>query len=410
MSFLKTLNSPIVDHTLLAGSLAGVHFSPAVSSICLLLFVLLSISKWWFVDTPSKSKFRWYQWSFLGLLMLFFSIDGFNSHSLLESFKNLQVVLPFFAMPSILFSAIHRKTPWSKVWYLYSLPLIWVILPVAVNYWNNQEFLSQMVLESKPLPLYTQVYHIEFSLLITAVLLFLSVLWIEKKEIRSTFFIINYALLWLGLHLISARTGLLGYWLGIGILLLKNRSYLRTKWVLSLSAILIVCFWVVPSLRNRIVNSYRDIHVILVGGDLNHKSFGQRVEAWKATTGVIERAPNTGIGSIDFNATLMQSYSEMGTRLRPSNWIGPHNQWLQWMAEYGIWAVVLVVLAIAGLFKKWPNNSYKWLWMMPMFFASNFESILERQAGVLAVLSLLFLLAQINPIEKEEKVLDSVVN
>jgi hypothetical protein len=72
--------------------------------------------------------------------------------------------------------------------------------------------------------------------------------------------------------------------------------------------------------------------------------------------------------------------------------------------------VVLVVLAIAGLFMKWPNNSYKWLWMMPMFFASNFESILERQAGVLAVLSLLFLLAQINPKEKEEKVLDSVVN
>jgi O-antigen ligase len=410
MSFQKKLNNSDWGHLLLAISLASIHFAPAVSSISLILFLVVVI-RGYLISIEAQQKKHW---MLQGLFLLFFAgilfYDAQFEGGVDRSWANLQVALPLFFLPMLIRYGQLNHTEWQRVWYLYTLPLIWTLIPVAINYLANSTFLSQMVLESKPLPLYTMVYHIEYSLLITVVLLFLTFLWINKKELRTAFFTVNYVLLWIGLHLISARTGLLSYWLGMGWLIFKHSEGFKLsklKWVIAICGL---SLFFIPTIKNRIINSYQDIQTTITGGDINHKSFGQRVEAWKATSRLIKEKPFTGVGSNAFFPKLMGEYEEMGSTLRPSNWTGPHNQWLQWAAEYGLIAFLIGLLLLGMQLFYWQNQIIRISWVLVLGVASLFESIAERQSGVLAIVVFTVLLTSIDSKEKREKVSGSVAN
>lgn len=410
MLFLKNLNNSDWGHLLLAISMASIHFAPALSSLFLILFLLIAIRKNLISTEVQPKKYLtlqgFYILFFFGILISDAQFEG----GIDRSSANVQVALPLFLLPMLIRYGQINDTEWKRVWYLYALPLIWTLIPVALNYLANSDFLSQMVLESKPLPLYSRVYHIEYSLLITVVLLFLTLIWIKHEELRTPFFTVNYVLLWIGLHLISARTGLLSYWLGTVWLILKHSEGLKLskiKWILAICGLFLLF---IPTVKNRIINSYQDIQTTITGGDINHKSFGQRVEAWKATSRLIKDKPLTGVGSNAFSSKLMGEYEEMGSTLRPSNWIGPHNQWLQWAAEYGLIALFIGLLLLGMQMYYWQEQVIRILWVLVLGTASLFESIAERQAGVLAIVVFTVLMASIASKEKRDKVSASVAN
>lgn len=410
MLFLKNLNNSDWGHLLLAISMASIHFAPALSSLFLILFLLIAIRKNLISTEVQPKKYLtlqgFYILFFFGILISDAQFEG----GIDRSSANVQVALPLFLLPMLIRYGQINDTEWKRVWYLYALPLIWTLIPVALNYLANSDFLSQMVLESKPLPLYSRVYHIEYSLLITVVLLFLTLIWIKHEELRTPFFTVNYVLLWIGLHLISARTGLLSYWLGTVWLILKHSEGLKLskiKWILAICGLFLLF---IPTVKNRIINSYQDIQTTITGGDINHKSFGQRVEAWKATSRLIKEKPLTGVGSNAFSPKLMGEYEEMGSTLRPSNWIGPHNQWLQWAAEYGLIALFIGLLLLGMQMYYWQEQVIRILWVLVLGTASLFESIAERQAGVLAIVVFTVLMASIASKEKRDKVSASVAN
>lgn len=410
MLFLKNLNNSDWGHLLLAISMASIHFAPALSSLFLILFLLIAIRKNLISTEVQPKKYLtlqgFYILFFFGILISDAQFEG----GIDRSSANVQVALPLFLLPMLIRYGQINDTEWKRVWYLYALPLIWTLIPVALNYLANSDFLSQMVLESKPLPLYSRVYHIEYSLLITVVLLFLTLIWIKHEELRTPFFTVNYVLLWIGLHLISARTGLLSYWLGTVWLILKHSEGLKLskiKWILAICSLFLLF---IPTVKNRIINSYQDIQTTITGGDINHKSFGQRVEAWKATSRLIKDKPLTGVGSNAFSSKLMGEYEEMGSTLRPSNWIGPHNQWLQWAAEYGLIALFIGLLLLGMQMYYWQEQVIRILLVLVLGTASLFESIAERQAGVLAIVVFTVLMASIASKEKRDKVSASVAN
>ncbi len=410
MLFLKNLNNSDWGHLLLAISMASIHFAPALSSLFLILFLLIAIRKNLISTEVQPKKYLtlqgFYILFFFGILISDAQFEG----GIDRSSANVQVALPLFLLPMLIRYGQINDTEWKRVWYLYALPLIWTLIPVALNYLANSDFLSQMVLESKPLPLYSRVYHIEYSLLISVVLLFLTLIWIKHEELRTPFFTVNYVLLWIGLHLISARTGLLSYWLGTVWLILKHSEGLKLskiKWILAICGLFLLF---IPTVKNRIINSYQDIQTTITGGDINHKSFGQRLEAWKATSRLIKEKPLTGVGSNAFSPKLMGEYEEMGSTLRPSNWIGPHNQWLQWAAEYGLIALFIGLLLLGMQMYYWQEQVIRILWVLVLGTASLFESIAERQAGVLAIVVFTVLMASIASKEKRDKVSASVAN
>ena len=389
----KTLNSVYFGSLVIAA--ASIHFSPALASISSILMIVSGMV-FFFGEAFDRNTLR-FQAAFIGLMVLMIAIDCYSGTPISEAWGALQVMLPWFFIPFILVIPSKSNVASTRFFLALALPLWWIAGASLLNYWRDWRFLSQMVLESKPLPLFTQVYHIEFSLLITAVLLGMTLFFPRLSNPKNRWvFMVLYGLLFISLHIISARTGLLGYWLGIfiwALFQLRSKSLLfhvRPRYVVLGLLFLGVLMVQIPSVKNRIRNTQEDLTALWSGGDLNHKSVGQRVEAWKATWGIFQNKQQVfmGVGSAQFDSELLASYERQHTSLYISNRIGPHNQTLQWAATYG-WPVALLAW---GLFVAYLIKLLPWRLVMfvgvPIIAASMFESLAQRQAGVLALLIL----------------------
>ena len=375
-------------------STVGIHFSPAMASIGVAGMIFSSV---FIFSDQNQAGFKGWrlQIAAIMLLLLMGSIDIYNGTSIFDTWKSIQVMLPWFFLPLLISATRYMKFDPFKFLIILAIPLCWVSLASLINYASDFKFLSQMVLESKPLPLFTQVYHIEFSLLITVVLLGITYYFSELIQHQGKGFLIGiYVVLFLTLHIISARTGLLGYWLGMAIwggYQVRNRGILlKIKPLQGLGVLVLALILVfqIPSLRNRVVNTKEDLNALFQGGDLNHKSIGQRVEAWRATLGIIEETKPLalGVGSHQFESELYRSYAKNNTTLYVSNWIGPHNQTLQWMATYGLIVVLLWYGLIITLLRSKLDTLGALMIGLPLWAASMFESIAQRQAGTLALI------------------------
>ena len=437
---------------LFALSMLSIHVSPAIASISMGLLFLISIIYYLHpglikniavkhgqesaenqamqLDSVSqnssrmnsiKSKSQLNRIILVSAILLIFMLALEWYHGCAPSgFKVFKNFMPLFLLPFLgwMFSGMdanrfRKELNWLRP--ALNIPLIWMVIASSLEYLSHHQFYSEMILESKPMPLFSRVYHIEFSLILAMQLLFTLFLYRKGmfRKDRSWMIYTELVLLFLGLHFLSARTGLLSFWVGVIFLFSGDIRSISKKWLIAgviVFATLILSF---SSIRNRMVNSWEDMSAVVKGEDLNHKSFGQRWESWKAGVYMIKNHPLLGVGPCNFNNKHQEAYQDIGSGLRVENRIGPHNQWIQWIAEYGgliigfifvyLWLVFRVsqntenqvLTRITDSVEKplnWKlndgrNNAHSELWFVfallaCLIVASMFESILERQAGM----------------------------
>jgi O-antigen ligase len=263
----------------------------------------------------------------------------------------------------------------------------------------HYNFLSQMVLESKPLPIYSKVYHIEFSVIISLVLLVLLSWKLGNHEMKmggtNFYFYLIFGGLFIALHVLSARTGLLGFWSGVLFVAWNYRRRLSLKYII-LVAVGMVAIVFVPSVKNRIVNTVEDLRAVTHKEDLNDKSFGQRWEAWGAIIHAGKKTPLFGVGQCNIENTMQKSFDELKSDLDAENRISPHNQYLQWFIEIGLIGMVLWIVAISITIltaRKWEIPIFVFAIAFAIVMSIMFESLFERQAGILAIVVSLCLIS-----------------
>jgi hypothetical protein len=135
------------------------------------------------------------------------------------------------------------------------------------------------------------------------------------------------------------------------------------------------------------VNTWVDLKTTWTGGDVTHQSFGQRWIAWKASMSVLGSEPNAAMmGSGAWtDDRLQKEYANLDVSLAERHRIGVHNQWLEWSLQSGwVSATMFFVFVFLGLKtvneRSFPSSQYIWLALVS---AMMFESLLERQAGIL---------------------------
>lgn len=376
----QSIKSIFVGLLLLAW--ACIHFSPAIPSIslfCAILIALFSLKDKGILVLSGL------------LLLLFLAVSGISiihGCRLNEVFPNFLVRIPLVFIPVLWQFAKQYEIDFSKFYLWFTLPLFWLGWASVINFGLHYEFLSQMVLESKPVPIYSMVYHIEFSVMIALNALILLV-WIINNRIsnKSLACFLLFSLVVI-LHVLSARTGLLGFYGGLVIVAYHFRSKIKIKHIAILVASVIAFALFVPSINNRIRNTAEDAVSVAQKADLNHKSFGQRWEAWKAVLHSWRKSPVFGVGQCNIESSMQVSFAEMKSNLTMDNRISPHNQYLQWLIETGgigflLQCLFWMLIIITGL-------RFADFWMLftiaiCIVFALVFESLLERQAGVLAI-------------------------
>ena len=397
-----------VSRTLFVGStilyLTTIHFSPSIASISSILLILNAFYFFLFQNNSKLNKqIQLVFFVSFGYAILSTILHGCNFASVIPK---LLIRLPLVFLPSILGYVIHNKINLAKHWLFFSLPIFWLATTSVINYCVHYKFLSQMVLESKPVPIYSQVYHIEFSVIVAVVLLGLLIWKIQGKidELLGThfFFYVIFGGLFIALHVLSARTGILCFWIGLMVILSKRIKAIGAKYFIwGILGISLLFF--VPSVRNRIQNTKEDLTSVVEKKDLNHKSFGQRWEAWRAIVHAGSKSPWFGVGQCNIESSMQASFEELHSELDQENRISPHNQYLQWFIELGIVGLLIQLFQYALLFRgmrKHGTQTMLWSVVLALVFSLNFESLLERQSGVMIIIvSLLFVSHQLH--EKE---------
>jgi len=423
-----------ISIALFALSMLSIHVSPAVASISMGLLLLMSliyfIKPEWIGATTSNSNRKFahigrmaLSAELIGSVLLFVAmlvVEWYHGCSQ-SGFKVVKNFLPLFFLPFLgwLFEGMDPKKFKQELNWLrpiLNIPLIWMVLASSLEYLSHHRFYSVMILESKPMPLFSRVYHIEFSLIIAMQLLFTLFLYrngMYRKD-RRWMIQTEIGLLFLGLHFLSARTGLLSFWVGAFFLFSGDIRSISKKWVLLGLMVVVTLMLSLSSIRNRLLNSWEDLSAVVYGEDLNYKSFGQRWESWKAGIHLIKEHPVLGVGPCKFNEMHQLSYESIGSGLRLENRIGPHNQWIQWIAEYG-WCIIGFIFVYLWLVFRVSQNtknqvltpinnkdqdavfnaedkggeipnisvrSFVFALLACLIVASLFESILERQAGM----------------------------
>lgn len=395
----NSINS--IRNSIFIGSLAiylgAIHFSPSMASIASIL--LLINAAWHFNENIQIKSLTIAQTLFMSVFFVSIGISMAHGCPLNQLMPKLLVRLPVVFLPSLMSFVKHRNIVLSKYWYVFALPIFWLAIASVFNYVMHYNFLSQMILESKPMPIYSKVYHIEFSVIISLVLLVLLSWKLENHEMKmggnNFFFYLIFGGLLIALHVLSARTGLLAFWSGVMFMAWNYRRRLSLKYILVV-AVGMVAIVFVPSVKNRIVNTLEDLRAVTHKEDLNDKSFGQRWEAWKVIIHAGKKTPFAGVGQCNIENTMQTSFNELGSELDAENRISPHNQYLQWFIEMGLLGLTLWILAMiitVYIARSWEISIFVFAISLAILMSITFESLFERQAGILAIIVSLSLIS-----------------
>ncbi|PHX77410.1 MAG: hypothetical protein CK532_05955 [Flavobacteriales bacterium] len=471
-------------------SLACIHVSPLLSSMALIGY-LMQLLFWGSSHTISYTeKILWGSfsvaalWSMVNIFLsmnvvagkqmnvfgdVFADLDSINSAWNMGMIK-LSLKLPLLILPLCFICGKRLKTIFWSAWPLVVLPLIWISVASVIHYFMDMGFYNQMVLESKPIPLFTRVYHIEYSVIVGLVIVcyswkllfgnlenannsgqFLaeevlgeagqinhiepskdttghtqqerkkgpgSGIQEEQGELGSGRHKINcfpfnclepqgedhrsshasqkailgiaLFVLVVSMHILGSRTGLVLLYGGFSCMALAwmfQKPKQGVKYI-SLFIGLIGLMAFLPSVQNRISNTLVDMRTLVAGKEVSNQSFGQRWMAWKSAIHLIQSDPGIlfrGKGVL-LDEKLHSSYEELRINLAASHRIGVHNQFLETILQSGL--ISLLAFFMGWIF--WIGSRRKKVFLLALSmaiglgFAMFFESLLERQAGVLA--------------------------
>ncbi len=424
-------------------SLACIHVSPLLSSMALIGH-LVQLFCWGKSHTISfTKKIVWGSfcltalWSIVNIFLSMHVVSGtqmnvfgdvFVDSDAINSAWNIGIIkmslkLPLLMIPLCFFCGKRLKTIFWSAWPLVILPLVWISVASVIHYFMDMEFYNQMVLESKPIPLFTRVYHIEYSVIVGVVVLCYSwklLFGTPRNANNSRQFPANEAssdavpmndeelskdipmhtqkailgialfILVVSMHILGSRTGLLLLYGGFSTMALAW-LFQKPKQGVKYIALFIGLFGLMaffPSVQNRISNTIVDLKTLVAGNEVSNQSFGQRWMAWKSAVHLIQSDPGIifrGKGVL-LDEKLHGSYEELRINLAASHRIGVHNQFLETILQSGF--ISFLVFFIAWIF--WVRSRQKELFLLSLSMAIGlglamfFESLLERQAGVLA--------------------------
>lgn len=375
-----------------AFSLCALHFSPALSSISLILFFLcLMLQCRWPLLQENKILVMFSMGWCLWQLMVQFSF-GYDH----EALRKTLLRIPLLFLPLVWLSKPRFSVRFAMYAVLFAgLLHTWVCGASVIHYFTHFRFLNQMVLESKPLPLFSAVYHIEFSLLLAVIcLLQISYLRITDQGWQRLLMLLTLSVNLISLHILSARTGIIAFWFGVPFMFkeITFPSWFQDKgkwWLLTVPLLLVLS---VPSLRNRMINTLEDLTAVSKNQNLSDKSFGRRWESWKIAVDVIKDNPLTGVGFSGVENALQKGFERKQTYLHVTDRIQPHNQFLQLGMQSGVVTVILFLVMLSLMVRNYLTKpNYTGLAVISALMVSMmFESYLERQSGVAVFIVALF--------------------
>lgn len=377
----------------------SLFFARAVVSISIGLMALV-----WLIDLITSIRHKSLVLDFNkkeNLLAILFAIlwmlvlaDGIFRGFSKEVSRDLVMKLPLLFIPGYL---IRLKVSFNLNEFFFGL-LAGVITLVAVissiNYLLHFEEINLLLLQSKHIPVFGGTHHIYFGMYLS-VAVWMSAYYVVIRK-SGWFWKINLIVQLLCLHLLASRTGLVGFYFSVFLLVVWlffriKETKIKSTLILGAVIIPIVAYLIIPSLHNKVKNSIQDFQSVNSGKDLNYKSLAMRIEAWKSAWYVIQRDPFTGTGLRNAESRLQEAYDLRKSELYPENRIGPHNEFLESWLVFGVAGFILITLLFILMGAQFRIQPIVMVITGVLLVSFLLESVLERQLGI--IITTIFLLS-----------------
>jgi O-antigen ligase len=393
MNFKNKLTSIVTIISCLL--MAAFFISPALMSISLaslLLIGMVSFSKYTLLmEDKSLKPIVFASIAYFVILL----ISMFISDNQAEAHRKFILKLPIALMP-LLFISFKKLT----LRHLSIVVLVFVFFVYltgtisSVVYLQNKEYFDDLILQAKPIPILFGygIYHIQFSVL-NALSVLVGFYFAIKNYSKLPFFISFSLLLFssvnlLNLHILSARTGLFGFYLSLFVMVsfygVKVWETSKKKFLLGLLLFLflpVIFVFISPSLQNRIKNTNEDLQTITENLNPNDKSVAMRVEAWKTALTLLKNNP-LGIGLGNVEEQMQFQYEKNKTLLTEQNRKNPHNQFLETALQMGIQGLFVFLVLLFLYFRYYANSPIGFAILSLFIFSFLVESMLERQVSI----------------------------
>lgn len=379
----------------------GIFFSRAMISIGMIGIVLIYVlTKSWGKTFSFKSADLIL--FFLAPVLLLYLVGGVWTENYSYWLDRIQVKLPLLFLPLgawAIKDVVRQRT-------MDLLILIFVSLCAAtalasfVYYILHFKEITESYKHAKTTP--TIIEHIRYSLLLS-IAVFASVQAYLKSSLLVTKTQKNLVagmgiFIFIFLHVLSIRSGLLAlYATGFVWLIVYVFQSGRKKFLLVLPAgfaFLVLMYFFVPSLHNKVNYMVRDVSQFATGKSVNNYSDGNRLLSMKIGTRVGLEHPVIGVGSGDVQDEMNVVYKNEYPDIDKRNWLIPHNQFVYIFTALGMVGLLIFVFCLVyPLFNQYVLNDVFCLAVLISSYTSFLsESTLELQQGIVLV-SLLFCLA-----------------
>ena len=338
-------------------------------------------------------------------IFLIVLMSGIYSENANHFWGLITVMLPLLLLPLAfgLLPAFDRKNVNLILYYLVfliSAASIWVLRV----YLSNFEYYQQLLSVSKTLPT-PQEDHIRFSLLLAlSVFALLKLLsdgfYLMNPKVEKYLQIVLAIFLFLMLHVLSVRSGLLAFYAGIfitGIYIIYSRKKLILGLGLLFFLILmpILAFYSIPGIRQKFY-LMRYNWEQYQSGRVSNLSDTQRLLSYQIALKVASKSPWIGVGAGDLYTEQEKYYKENYPELGPMQ---PHNQFISFYAACGIFGLFGFLFFL--FFPLFYLKAYKSIWNL-LVFVIIFSSMLTENTLFVSIgvnIYTFFMLLNLNTIK-----------
>ncbi len=326
----------------------------------------------------------------LGMSFLFFIpfISGlWSSNS--ETWLNISIIkLPFLLLP--LAFAGNWQLP-EKQWHIIGYCFVLLVLISCCwslwHYFQDAETINRNYLKAKTIPAPLGNDHVRFSWLISIAVMCGSLLsyTTNDKRIRS-FLILAIILLFVFMHLLAARTGLVISYFFFFCLAFYCAAKRRKIFVFipgGMLALAALSWWLFPTLQNRIKYVLYDFSFLKHNNDVPGTSDANRLISLKAGWNILQQHP-FGVGAGDIRDEADKWYDANVPGITEADVLFPSSEWIV-HGDMAGWPAILLftIIIFLPLFIK--NIRHRFFWTMLIAAAMGccvVETTLEIQFGI----------------------------
>ena len=346
-----------------------------------------------------------------GIALLFFIplFSGLWSSDSDEWLYVIRIKLPLFILP-LAFAGRWKltKKQWQIIAYTFLIVLLLGTCWSMMRYLENVTVVNDSYLQAKSIATPLENDHVRFSWLVNTGIILCGLMiyksYSKKVETKPDSYlvqipqntrhfplIIHYLLItWfiIYLHILSARTGLLSFYISILLLggwwIYKKRNFRKALIVIAVASVLPFLAWqILPTFQNRVQYILYELPYLKNSGYLAGGNDASRMLSLQAGWNVLQEHP-LGVGAGDVYVETDKQYEKMYPGMKGTDRLYPSSEWLIYGGTAG-WAgvVAFMVIMLIPFFKLPAHHKFFWLCLnATAAFSFMFDIGLEVQFGV----------------------------